>query len=108
MNKPYKQSLLELININNNLFKNRRNDSSLFCSEFIIEILQYMNIIDKNIISNTITPDKLLYLSNYDKKKLVTINFNIDKNLLINSFAYKLLSFIRLPISLINNFISSL
>lgn len=107
MNKPYKQSILELININNNLFKNRRNDSSLFCSEFIIELLQYMNIIDKNIISNTITPDKLLELSSHDKKKLVIINFNIDKNMLINSFLYKLLSFIRLPIILINNFISS-
>jgi hypothetical protein len=107
MNKPYKQSIVELININNNLFKNRRNDSSLFCSEFIIELLQYMNIIDKNIISNTITPDKLLELSSHDKKKLVIINFNIDKNMLINSFLYKLLSFIRLPIILINNFISS-
>lgn len=108
MNKPYKQSLLELINVNNNLFKNVRDDSSLFCSEFIIELLQNMNIIDKNIISNTITPDKLLDLSSHDKKKLVIINFNIDKNILINSFLYKLLSFIRLPIKLISNFISSL
>ena len=108
MNKPYKHSILELINVNNNLFKNRRNDSSLFCSEFIIEIIQYMNIIDKNIISNTITPDKLLELSSHDKKKLITINFNINKNLLINSFVYKLLSFISLPITLINNFISSI
>lgn len=108
MNKPYKQSILELVNIKNNLFRNKRNDSSLFCSEFIIEILQYMNIIDKNIISNTISPDELLYLSSHDKSKLFIIKSNINKNMLINSFLYKLLSFIRLPINLINNFISTL
>jgi hypothetical protein len=106
MNKPYKQSILELVNINNNLFKNKRNNTSLFCSEFIIELLQYMDIIDKNIISNTISPDELLYLSSYDKSKLITINFNINKNMLINTLFYKFISFIRLPINLISNFIS--
>lgn len=108
MNKPYKQSILELVNIRNNLFRNRRNDSSLFCSEFIIELLQYMNIINKDIISNTVLPDKILELNSHNKDKLVIINFNIDKHMLINSFLYKLLSFIRLPITLINNFISSI
>jgi hypothetical protein len=106
MNKPYKQSVLELVNINNNLFKNKRNNTSLFCSEFIVEILQHMDIIDKNIISNTISPDDLLNLSGYDKNKIMTINFNINKNMLINTLFYKLLSFISLPITLINNFIS--
>ena len=106
MNKPYKQSVLELVNINNNLFKNKRNNTSLFCSEFIVEILQHMDIIDKNIISNTISPDELLDLSCYDKNKIMTINFNINKNMLINTLFYKLLSFISLPITLINNFIS--
>ena len=65
-----------------------------------------MDIIDKNIISNTISPDELLYLSSYDKSKLITINFNINKNMLINTLFYKFISFIRLPINLINNFIS--
>jgi len=106
MNKPYKQSVLELVNINNNLFKNKRNNTSLFCSEFIVELLQYMDIIDKNIISNTISPDEIIYLKSHDRSKLITINFNINKNMLINTLVYKLLSFIRLPINLINNFIS--
>ena len=59
-----------------------------------------------NIISNTISPDELLDLSCYDKNKIMTINFNINKNMLINTLFYKLLSFISLPITLINNFIS--
>jgi hypothetical protein len=66
-----------------------------------------MDIIDKNIISNTISPDEIIDLKSHDKSKLITINFNINKNMLINTLVYKLLSFIRLPINLINNFISN-
>lgn len=108
MNKPYKQSILELINVNNNLFKNKRNNTSLFCSEFIIELLQSLDIIDKNIVSNTISPDELLRLNSYNKDKLVNIKINMNSNIFINSIIYQFLLFIRLPIILINNFLSSI
>lgn len=110
MNKPYKNSIFELINVNNNLYKNRRNNSSLFCSEFIVELLQYMKIIDKNIISNTISPNEMLELSSHDKNKLVTINFNLnfDNNIFINGLLYRFMAFIRLPITIINGFVSTL
>jgi hypothetical protein len=110
MNKPYKESIIELINVNNNLYKNKRNNSSLFCSEFIVELLQYMKIIDKNIISNTISPDEILELGSHDKNKLVTINFNLnfDNKMFINGLLYRFLSFIRLPVTIINGFVSNI
>lgn len=107
MNTPYKQSILELVNVNDNLFKNRRNNTSLFCSEFIIELLQSLDIIDKNIVSNTISPDELLRLNSHNKNEIVNIKFNMDSNIFVNSIIYRFLLFIRLPITIINKFLSS-
>jgi hypothetical protein len=108
MNKPYKKSLIELLNVNDNLFKNRRNNKSLFCSEFIIEILQTLNIIDKNIISNTISPDKLLLLESHDKNNTLNIAFHTQDISLLNFLIYQFLLFIRLPINICHDLLASL
>jgi hypothetical protein len=108
MNKPYEQSIFELININNNLYRNKKNNSSLFCSEFIVELLQHINIIDKNIVANTISPDKLLDLDSHDKNKLVTINFNFNNNMFFSEISYRFIAFISLPITICNKFISNI
>ena len=108
MNKPYKNSIVELININSNLFKNRRNNKSLFCSEFIIEILQSLDIIDKDIVSNTIIPDKLLLLKSHYKDNALNIIFYTHGISLLNSLIYQFLLFIRLPINICHELITSL
>lgn len=105
MNKPYEQSIIELLNITNNLYRNKKNNSSLFCSEFIIELLQHINVVDRKIVANTIFPDELLNLDNHDKNKLVTINFYFNNNILVNKILYNFIAFISLPIKLYNKFI---
>jgi hypothetical protein len=108
MNKPYKKSIIELINVNNNLFKNRRNNKSLFCSEFIIEILQSLDVIDKNIVSNTIIPDKLLLLKSHNKDNTLKILLYKQDISLLNFLIYQFLLFIHLPINIYNELVSSL
>lgn len=108
MNKPYKKSIIELLNVNDKLFKNRRNNKSLFCSEFIIEILQSLDIIDKIIVSNTITPDRLLLLKSHDKNNTFNIVFYTQKLSLLNFITYQILLFIRLPINIIYELLASL
>jgi len=74
---PFSSSYREMINAFLDMgspFQNTKNLDSLFCSEFVAQLLQENSILDQTVPANEYTPKDLLYISGYDAPQCIYQN----------------------------------